>query len=79
MSTSPVFDCHMAKLSPGNLVRTRRETLGLTRVQLALKADTSISTIDRLELQDHIPNALTLASIAGALDITVDEILAVAA
>lgn len=70
-----VLCCHMANQSPGTTVRSRREAVGLTREQLALKANTSTSTVERLERQDRIPNALAAARIASALDLSLDDLL----
>lgn len=65
----------MANLTPGHIVRERREALGLTREQLASDVGVSTSMITRLELQDRLPNAQSLAFLAARLDLSVDVIL----
>jgi len=56
-------------------LRTEREAAGLTREQLALKAETSTSTITRMELSGHIPSALAVARIAKVLNVPTDYLL----
>ena len=48
----------------------------MSRERLAAIADTSLSTVTRLELEGRVPNALTLARIAGPLDLSLDSLLA---
>lgn len=55
--------------------RQRREALGLSREALARLADVSLSTINRFELEGHIPGALVLRRIARALGATVEDLL----
>lgn len=68
----------MAKLTLGNFVRERRLSRSLTREQLAAKAGTSTSTVTRLELNNHVPLAGTLAQIAKVLEVSVDDLMAAA-
>jgi len=56
-------------------LRTEREASGLTREQLALKAETSTSTITRMELSGHIPSAVAVARIAKVLNVPTDYLL----
>lgn len=56
-------------------LRQAREAAGLTREELARQAMTSTSTIARIELNGHLPNAMTMAAIARALGTTVDSLL----
>lgn len=79
MSMLAMYDCHMANLRRGERVRCQREALHLTREQLALRAQTSTSTIARLELNDQLPRAATLAAIAAVLDMSLDQLLGAAA
>lgn len=66
----------MTASAPGEIIRQRREAKGLTREQLVARIeDLSLSTLIRIELRGGLPRALTLAKIASALDLTVDEIL----
>lgn len=65
----------MPNLAVDQTVRRRREELGLTREQLAAESQTSTSTIARLELQGHMPNARTLARIASVIQLPVDALL----
>lgn len=66
----------MAKLTLGSWVRQRREAAGLTREQLAAKAGTSTSTVTRLERHSQAPKAPALVGIATALEVSVDDLLA---
>lgn len=73
----------MQKLAPpsfGTRVRSRREELGLTRPQLLdVVEGLSLSTLINIELRDQLPRAQTLARLAKALDLSVDDLLAGAA
>jgi len=59
----------------GAELRVAREAAGLTRSQLAAKVGAHRSTIDRLELDNHLPNVRTFASIARVLGVSVDDLL----
>lgn len=71
-SASPTF---------GGRIRTRREELRLTRPQLLAKvgAGLSLSTLINIENHNNVPRAHTLAKIAAALDLSVDDLLGVIA
>jgi len=69
MSISPVQDRHMSTL------RYAREDAGLSRERLARLAETSTSTITRMEREDHIPNAATVVRIASVLGTTAESLL----
>lgn len=56
-------------------LRDAREAAGLTREQLATQAQTSISTVARMELSNHTPSFRTLEAIAAVLGIPVTEIV----
>lgn len=58
------------------VVRKLRDDQGLSREKLAAKADTSTSTVIRIELRDHQPGVDTLMRIADALGVTISELLA---
>jgi len=55
-------------------LRSRREELGLSRDELALKADVSGEYIRRLEMGLHEPTLPMARAIASALDSTVDSL-----
>lgn len=55
-------------------LRERRTDAGLSREKLARLADTSTSTIVRIEA-GHVPGAALLGRIARALGVSVDELL----
>lgn len=61
--------------SSGQIARHRREELGLTRDQVAVKADVSLSTMVRFESEDHVPGGRALVRIARALGVTVEDLL----
>lgn len=65
----------MSETTPGQIVRSARESAGLTREQLALRAGVSTSTIARLELADRLPKAHGLGRIAAVLDVPVASLL----
>jgi transcriptional regulator with XRE-family HTH domain len=56
-------------------VRARREAIGLTREELARRADTSTSTVARIELEGHLPNVSAMVRIAQVLGSTVESLL----
>lgn len=62
----------------GNVQRRRRD-LGLSRERLAVTADTSVSTIQRLERDGRVPSLDILARIARALSTTTGALLEEAA
>ncbi len=53
---------------------TARRTLGLTQEELALRAQLSVRTIQRIENGQSIPRMYTLRAIAKALNVPYDEI-----
>lgn len=65
----------MAEMSSGEIARSRREELGLTREQLARTADVSTSTVTRLELNDHLPGPASLLRLARALDVSIERVI----
>lgn len=68
MATSPL----------GEIILNRRKDLGLTREQVVVKVGTglSVSTLIRLEIRGGMPRVETLAKLASALDLSLDELLA---
>ena len=60
-------------------LRTAREAAGLTREELARRANTSTSTIARMELKGHLPSGAAIAKIASVLGIQATELLTEAA
>lgn len=62
-----------------NLIKSKRQTLGLTQLQFANKAKISTRTYKRYEADTtskeyRIPDAVTAIKIARALDSTVEEL-----
>lgn len=62
-----------------NIIRTKRQSLGLTQVQLAVIANTPLRTYKRYEAdannkEHRIPDAVTAIRIARALESTVEEL-----
>jgi transcriptional regulator with XRE-family HTH domain len=56
-------------------IRRLRKERGLAQEGLAFKAGLSTSTLSRIELGKHAPTVTTLRRIAGALDVTLAELL----
>lgn len=65
----------MSEMHYGNRVRQRRESLGLSREELARQVGTSTSTMDRIELRGHLPSIEVLRSLAKFFDLTLDELV----
>lgn len=59
----------------GNRIRSRREELGLTQVELAAKAKLTQGYISRVEGDTFIPKATTLMVLAFALDLAPNAFL----
>ena len=59
----------------GATVHELRQSKGLSRERLAVAADVSSSTIERLELEGRIPKLNLLRRIARALDVSVHELI----
>lgn len=59
------------------LVREAREAHGLSRAKIATRIGVSPSTIARLELEAHLPAAVTLAGLANVLGLSLDDLLGV--
>ena len=59
----------------GNKIRSRREELGLTQVELAKKAKVTQGSISRIEGNTLIPKATTLMVLAFALNLAPDAFL----
>jgi len=59
-----------------SILRDERERAELTREELARRAETSTSTVARMELGGHIPSGATVARIAAVLHIPADALLA---
>jgi HTH-type transcriptional regulator / antitoxin HipB len=53
----------------GRTVRERREALGLTQDELAVRAGSSRSTITRIELEGHVPSVGQLRRIGDVLGV----------
>jgi DNA-binding XRE family transcriptional regulator len=58
----------------GREIKTRREKLGLSQIQLAEKAGISQSHVCRLETGIHVPTAVTIERIAKALGTTASQL-----
>lgn len=59
----------------GSTVMELRKERGLSRERLAAAANTSSSTIDRLELHGQVPKLRILTAIAAALDVPVTRLI----
>jgi len=56
-------------------LRLAREACGLSQAELAERIDLSVEAYGRLERGRVLPRAVTLVRIAGALNVTTDELL----
>lgn len=59
----------------GRTISTHRKALGLTQMQLAAQLQVSNRTVSKWENGDGFPDISLLPGLAGALDITIDELL----
>lgn len=76
MSRVLLHRCDMSNLAHHTSpLRDARERRGLTREQLAVRAEISTSTIARIELNDHLPGAAALARLADVLGVSVHDLL----
>lgn len=66
----------MAPRTPGDIVRQRREELGISRERLAVDLNIHSSTIGRLE-RGQLPTTTTMVAIAKALGLSLDEIVGI--
>jgi ribosome-binding protein aMBF1 (putative translation factor) len=55
-------------MTPGELVRGRRETLGMPQAQLAQKASTTQAVVSRIESGRLTPTVEMLTRLAHAMD-----------
>jgi transcriptional regulator with XRE-family HTH domain len=58
----------------GAVVRDRRQSLGLTQVQLAHRAGCNRQSIVRVETAAHSPSLDRLFALADALEISLDDL-----
>lgn len=65
-----------ALVALGGAVRRVREARGISQERLALEADVDRSYVSHIETGKNNPAVLTLVKLAGALDVTVSELLA---
>jgi transcriptional regulator with XRE-family HTH domain len=63
------------RISTGNRIRHRRESLGLSQTELAKLADTTQSQISKFEQEVSKIDAMVLKQIAAALGVSTDWLL----
>lgn len=56
-------------MNAGKQLRAIRESKGLTRKELSQKANISVSTLVKIELEENKPTSFTLYKLAQALEI----------
>lgn len=64
----------MPHSTPGQLIREGRTKAGLSRERLAVMADTSVSTIVRIELSDHVPSLRILTTICDLIGVPIADV-----
>ena len=64
-----------ARGSLGSRIRERRETVGLTQVELSTRAGIGRVTLTRIEKGAHSPRTETLTAIARALGVEVQDLV----
>lgn len=64
------------KLTTGEIVKGRREALGLSMRELARRADVSHTQISRIEADESAPTLPLAGRIADALGVSIDELAA---
>ncbi|KQV28622.1 helix-turn-helix domain-containing protein [Massilia sp. Root335] len=62
-------------LAIGEAIRLRREVLGLSQEEVALRSEVDRSYLGRIERGDNNAAVLTLVKIAGALNLALSELL----
>jgi transcriptional regulator with XRE-family HTH domain len=62
-------------LNFGDMIRKRREDLGLTQLEVARKARIHHTTVARIEQQNRLPSILVAARLAEALGLNENEIV----
>lgn len=62
-------------LAIGEAIRHRREELGLSQEEVALRSEVDRSYLGRIERGDNNAAVLTLAKIAGALNLSLSALL----
>ena len=66
-----VVEAHIVGEVP--MVRAWREHLGLTQAQVAERADMAQASVARIERGESAPRAATLAKLAAAMGLTVEQ------
>lgn len=59
----------------GQIIREKRETLGLTQIEVAEKAGLDRNYIGMVERGERNPSYLSLIKIASGLNMTVDQLI----
>lgn len=59
----------------GQIIREKREALGLTQIEVAEKAGVDRNYIGMVERGERNPSYLSLIKIANGLNITVDQLI----
>lgn len=65
----------LTNMCTGRLIRLHRERQGRTQLEVAVAAGVTPATIVRVETGRHEPTLATLRKLAGALGVTVGELL----
>lgn len=66
---------HRSLVALGNAIKEARLSKGISQEKLALLAEVDRSYVGRIERGDNNVAVLTLARLAGALDVTVAKLL----
>jgi transcriptional regulator with XRE-family HTH domain len=70
-----IFDKNSYKMSIGTRVRQYREAKNWSQEDLAMRLDTTQTTISNIESDKNIPNSLLLNKIAQELEVNINDLL----
>ena len=71
-----MFFMEAATAPVGDKVRDMRKGRGWSQQELADQAGISMQTVSNLETGRHVPGIATLSKIAGALEVSITDLLA---
>lgn len=73
-ATLPPAVSELITIKKRSRVRAWREHLGLTKEEVAVKMGTSVAALEQIEARSAKPRKATLAKVAAALGVTVEQL-----